>query len=411
MSGPARRLGHEAGARLTIARRELAGLPRRRAPRHPRAPGDAATFASNIRRRWGVRGQRQSSPLGLDLRGTRRLPAQGPWSLSFVLHAHRHALRPHASPSASVPTPLPSPASAGVRGALMRAPGHAPASRVGGGPARGQRPLPSVSSPPAPALSVRSAGAAAPWPAPPRLPSHLALAPLVVRAILRRRRPSARRRLSGISGCQPLPEMASAIKPPVSPTSETERAIKPPLRPTAERGAAPTPRAAATTPPLFARRLQPFAPAVARPSPMRGDEAASFASRVTTIRWRAAFPTLTGAPRAVSGATLRGEYHLAPIALEAARPLAQDVRASGSRPDATPGPSRASDPGGRPSAEAKWAELEKAIAAKVERRLDQKITTTVREALGADTEIARAMRDGVYDALHDRMVLERERRG
>lgn len=108
----------------------------------------------------------------------------------------------------------------------------------------------------------------------------------------------------------------------------------------------------------------------------------------------------------------RGEYPSVPIAREGSRLTIPPRRPSGSRPATALEPLRSAAPSGRrPEADVPWVELEKAITARVERRLDQKIAATIRDTLGADTEIARAMRDGVYDALHDRMVLERERRG
>src|SRR6266487_5306554 len=121
MSGPARRVGHEGGGtRLTIARRDLATLPRRHGPRPPRARGEVATFAASISQRWSGHGQRQLSPLGFDVRRPWRPPAQGPWSLWIALHAHRYEVRPHASAAVPAPATPPLPAWRGVRGALMR---------------------------------------------------------------------------------------------------------------------------------------------------------------------------------------------------------------------------------------------------------------------------------------------------
>jgi hypothetical protein len=54
-------------------------------------------------------------------------------------------------------------------------------------------------------------------------------------------------------------------------------------------------------------------------------------------------------------------------------------------------------------------EVERTIAANVERRLDRKIGAAVRATLAADPDVSRLMTDRVYGDLYDRMVLERER--
>jgi hypothetical protein len=63
------------------------------------------------------------------------------------------------------------------------------------------------------------------------------------------------------------------------------------------------------------------------------------------------------------------------------------------------------------AAEASLAEVEQAITAKLERRLEQKISATIRATLGSDPEVSRAMTERVSGTLYDRLVLERERLG
>jgi hypothetical protein len=57
------------------------------------------------------------------------------------------------------------------------------------------------------------------------------------------------------------------------------------------------------------------------------------------------------------------------------------------------------------------AEVERAIAARVEQRIDQKISAGIKASLQSEADLSRTMTDRVYDALYDRMILEKERRG
>jgi hypothetical protein len=57
------------------------------------------------------------------------------------------------------------------------------------------------------------------------------------------------------------------------------------------------------------------------------------------------------------------------------------------------------------------AEIERAIAARVDERIDRKISAGLKASLQSEADLSRTMTDRVYDALYDRMILEKERRG
>ena len=54
--------------------------------------------------------------------------------------------------------------------------------------------------------------------------------------------------------------------------------------------------------------------------------------------------------------------------------------------------------------------LERAVTAKIEQRLERRIGAAVRSTLATDPNVSRMVTERVYGDLHDRMVLERERR-
>ena len=119
---------------------------------------------------------------------------------------------------------------------------------------------------------------------------------------------------------------------------------------------------------------------------------------------------LTGTAGSIARRPARAEHRPPALAFEVARrDPATGAPAAG--PAAAPprGPHWSSP--ARPPAAASLAEVEEAVTARLERRLDQKISATIRATLGTDGEVSRAMTDRVYGALYDRLVLERERLG
>jgi hypothetical protein len=117
-------------------------------------------------------------------------------------------------------------------------------------------------------------------------------------------------------------------------------------------------------------------------------------------------------PSTIVHRVVRVERQLVPIPIESAKAGSVDGQVRSALPMAVSVARRSSTTGQPPGvSEARLAEVERAIAARMEQRLDQKIGATFKARLGSEGELSRTLTNRVYDGLYDRMVLEKERRG
>src|SRR5262249_36869599 len=127
-------------------------------------------------------------------------------------------------------------------------------------------------------------------------------------------------------------------------------------------------------------------------------------TRLSRSGWHAALgPRFPERPTALAHRAARVEQRMPPAALAVARrestvaPHGARRHEGGSAPLVAASPARP-----RTAPEMTLAEIEHAVTAKVERRLDRKMDAALRNSLGVDASLARALTDRVYTALYDR---------
>jgi hypothetical protein len=120
----------------------------------------------------------------------------------------------------------------------------------------------------------------------------------------------------------------------------------------------------------------------------------------------------TGGAILIPRRSLRAENRLSPIAWEAARQGSLQAAAPESSLDKVLTPRPPIRPKlQRASFEATLSEVEKNITARVEKKLDRRVSEVVEKTLSIDSVYSRKMSDAFFTALYDRMVLEKERLG
>ncbi|MEP7305162.1 MAG: hypothetical protein ABJA98_06560 [Acidobacteriota bacterium] len=385
------------GRRLPLARR---------AYRLDRNRGGAAVFAATLVGRWH-RVNRPPTSLAFDMRRQlRRVDVSRRWSLSIVVHHDsrvvpgQHLLLTAAQIRAAVHEPV-----AGYldRQSMPRKREHA----ASGGPRFMPGAARAIVGPPA---GLRHAGAvivratslhtAEPRPqVPPRLLSSMrtsgASAVVDGRALVRTSRVFGEMGHARAGG----PESSRAI-PIGRPASVAPGAPAPRSRPSATARVPFDPglkRSLVVRPADRQRVVFRDAPTTAVRPPMGGRQIGY--DRV-----------LAGASRAIVRRTSRVEHRPQPIALKESRAGSVPIASSDRRLEVATTPRRpavSNQP--RTIPEASLAEVERSITAKLEQRLDQKITATIKAKLASDVDLSHTMTDRVYDALYDRLILEKER--